>query len=352
MPDFPYINARVRAMRARLLDSGRLEELLAAPTFDAFLQLLATTPYGADLQEALTRHRGLAAVDEALARHFHATTQRILGFADGRPRTLIEAFLRRWDLANVRALLRGKHTGRSPEEIAASLWPAGTLGEVALRELARQPDIPAVVGSLEALGHPFAIPLAEGLAAYAETRDLLVLELRLDRFYAWHVLQVARGGGHNETVLRELVQAEIDAINVKTALKLARLAPDAPAEPRAPGREGERLRFFIPGGALTTEELFLLLSHPATLEQGWRALRVRGFPVARPPEDLTAFEKTLDQLLARGAARLYLGDPLGLDVVVGYLALKYNEVVNLRLIARSKALGLPRDLVRREMVLV
>jgi len=32
--------------------------------------------------------------------------------------------------------------------------------------------------------------------------------------------------------------------------------------------------------------------------------------------------------------------------------MKYNEVVNLRLIARSKALGIPRDRVRKEMAVV
>ena len=37
MPDFPYINARVRAMRSRLLDPGRIEELLALPSIDALL---------------------------------------------------------------------------------------------------------------------------------------------------------------------------------------------------------------------------------------------------------------------------------------------------------------------------
>jgi V/A-type H+-transporting ATPase subunit C len=49
---------------------------------------------------------------------------------------------------------------------------------------------------------------------------------------------------------------------------------------------------------------------------------------------------------------LYLGDPLTIDIVIAYLAMKYNEVKNLRLIARSKQLGIPRDRVRREMVVV
>ncbi|MGQ0572495.1 MAG: V-type ATPase subunit, partial [Armatimonadota bacterium] len=107
MPDFPYINARVRAMRSRLLSAAQLEDLLATPTLAAFLQALASTPYGGDLQEALVRYEGLRAVDEALTRNFQHATQKILKFADGRPRELIEVVLLRWDLENLRAIVRG-----------------------------------------------------------------------------------------------------------------------------------------------------------------------------------------------------------------------------------------------------
>ncbi len=344
MPDFPYINARVRAMRSRLLDTARIDELLAAPSFDGFVHALSSTPYSRDLQEALTRYRGLEAVDEALARNFLASTNKILSFADGKPRGLIAAILLRWDLANVRAILRGKHTGRAAEEVMASVLPAGTLGEVALRDLVRQPDVGAVAGALEAMAHPLGPAVAAALAGYQTDHDLLHLELSLDRVYADYVLGAARGRGHNEEVLRRTVQGEIDALNVKAAVKLARLEEGLDA--------AARRRFFIPGGAVVDEKLFLGLSSRETLESAWQVLRIRGFAAGGVPEDLTEFERGLDLLLTREAAHRYLDDPLGLDVVVGYLALKYNEVVNLRLIARSKVFGIPRDVVRKEMALV
>lgn len=343
MPDFPYINARVRAMRSRLLEAGQMEEMLGAPTFDAFLQRLSTTPYGPDLQEALTRYRGIEAVDAALARNFAATTQKVRSFADGKASALIAALLLRWDLGNVRAVLRGKHTGRSEEEIMQSVLPAGLLGEVALRELARQPDVSMVAGALEALDHPFGQAVAQGLGEYLESRDLLVLELSLDRFYAAYVLGAARGGGHDGAVLLELTSAEIDVINVKTAVKLSRLE-SLDAE--------RRRRFFLPGGGIVREDMFVALSQRETAAEGWRAVKAHGFPLETIPDSLTEFEKALDLMLLRAEARLYLGDPLGIDIVVGYLTLKYNEVVNLRLIARSKTLGIPRDLVRKEMISV
>ena len=341
MPDFPYINARVRAMHSRLLDSSRLEELLATPTLDGFLTALAQTPYGAQLQEALTRYSGLRAVDEALARNFHQATTRILSFADGRARELIEVALMRWDVANLRAVLRGKHAGRPADDIQGALMPAGALSEVALRELVQAPDVAGVVGALTAQEHPLAPALAEGLGEYRERGDLLALELRLDRLYAAYGLRRAAGRGHSASVLRRLLQAEIDATNVKTALKLQQVPSLAPAD---------RLRFYIPGGRLVDARVFESLADPATAEQGLSALRLQGFPIRAPVGDLAAFERDLDRALVRAAAALYRGDPLEIDIVVGYLAQKYNEVVNLRLIARGKVLGIPRERIRQEMV--
>lgn len=341
MPDFPYINARVRAMKSRLLDPGRIEELLALPSLDALLQALANSPYGREMQEALTRFSGLRAVDAALAQNFYRTTTKILGFADGNARVLIELVLMRWDLANVRVLLRGKQFGLPDAQIEENLMPAGGLSETALKELITAKDVAEVVGGLAAQDHPFAPPLAEALKAYQESKDLFHLELALDRFYGIYGLTLTAGRGHDEQVVRALLETDIDATNVKTALKLQQ------AETLS---HKEKLRHFVPGGRLVTEEYFLALADPGSMERGVRALGAAGFPVKAVGAPLVEFERQLDVTMNRAHIALYLNDPLGIDIVIAYVAMKYNEVVNLRLVARSKALGIPRDRVRKEMV--
>lgn len=328
-------------MRSRLLDPGRMEELLALPSLDAFIQSLANSPYSREMQEALTRYTGLRAVDAALGQNFYRTTTKILGFADGKPKTLIGLVLMRWDLANVRVLLRGKHFGHPDDQILENLMPAGSLSEAALKELAAAKDVTGVVGGLAGQDHPFAPALAEALKAYQESKDPFHLELALDRFYGTDGLKRAPGRGHNEQVVRELLQTEIDATNVKTALKLQQAG--------ALGTE-DKLRFFVPGGRVVTADHFLALSDAASAERGIKAVRVAGFPIKTLHENPIVFERELDATMNAAQTALYLGDPLGIDIVIAYLAMKYNEVVNLRLIARSKALGIPRDRVRKEMV--
>lgn len=343
MPDFPYVNARVRAMRSRLLTPAQIEDLVALPSMAAFIQALGSTPYSGSLQEALVRYEGVRAVDDALARNFQRTTRSILEFADGPARKLISIFLLRWDLANLRAIIRGKHAGRPAEEILEAIMPAGTLSEVALKEMAGHPNVAALAGTLDVIGHPFAVPLAEGIAGYAKTNDLLALELQLERAYVAHVLRKTAGRG-DARVLREILRAEIDAANIKTALRLA----------SAGGlTEEQRRRFFISGGGLVTEKIFLDLSVDRTQAQAWTHLRVQGFPLKEPPRDLISLERALDLRLGQTLAARYIGgDPLGLDIVVGYLTMKSAEVANLRLIARGKFLGLAREAMRRELVVV
>lgn len=327
-------------MRSRLLTPAQVNDLIALPTLAAFYQALAATPYAGDLQEALVRYDGVRAVDDALARNLQRTTRSILAFADGPPRKLIALLLLRWDLANLRAIVRGKHLGWSGETIMEAVVPAGTLSEVALKEMAGSGEMTALAGALEVMDHPFAAALGLGAAEYAKTKDPLSIELGLDRAHAVYALRQSRGRG-DARALREILTDEIDAANVRTALKLS--SSDLP--------KSQRLRFFIPGGRLTTGKLFLALSSGRTQARAWEHLRAQGFPVKTLPRDLIAFEQELDRRMTNAlAARYVSGDPLGLDVIIGYLAMKSAEVANLRLIARGKFLGLAAEAVRRELV--
>jgi len=342
MGDFPYINARVKVMKSQLLPPSRLEELLHAGDLDAFIQALGETPYNVELQEALSRFTGLRAVDEALSQNFYHTTRRILSFADGDPRRLIEVVLLRYDLQNIRAIVRGRHTGKTEEEILATLYPGGLLSEAKLRELLQQPDLRAVADTLVTWMHPLGLALRQGVDAAQRSGSLLDIEVALDRAYVRYGLEVADGDGHSEVTLRRFLQNEVTATNVKTALKLRRV--------RELSRE-ERERFFIPGGYILPRDRFLALADPQSSAADIAALRLWGAELGGQ-EGLLETERAIDRALQKTAAQMYFGDPLALDVVIGYLTRKAAEVSNLRVIAHAKQLGLAGDVARQEIVLV
>jgi len=339
MGDFSYINARVKVMKGRLLAQSRVEEFLQAADLDALIQALTDTPYNVELQEALSRFSGARAVDEALSQNFYHITQRILSFADGPERRQIEVVLLRYDLQNIRAIVRGRHTGKTEDEILATVYPGGVLSEAKLRELLQQPDLRAIADTLVTWMHPLGRALREGVDAAQRSGSLLDIELALDRAYARYGLRVSDGEGDGDATFRRFLSSEITATNVKTALKLRRV--------KELSRE-ERQRFFIPGGAISLER-FLTLADPQSSLAEAGALHLYGADL-KGTEQLVEMERAIDRAALRWSAQLYLGDPLALDVVIGYLTRKAAEVSNLRVIAHAKLLGLSADLARQELV--
>jgi len=337
MGDFAYINARVKVMNSRLLPAARLDELFRASDLDAVLQGLADTPYNVELAEALSRFTGVRAVDEGLSQNFSHTTQRILSFADGEARDLIEVVLLRYDLQSLRAIIRGKLTGRSQDEIVGTLFPGGLLSEVKLRELLQQPDVRAIADTLTTWMHPLAGAVREGADALQRGGSLLDVESALDRAYVRYGRRIADTEGDGD--LRRYLQAEVTMTNAMTALKLRRIK-ELPRE--------ERERFFVPGGTLPLDR-FLTLADPQSSLSEIASMRLFGAELAGT-ETLSEIERAIEQAFQRMAARMYMADPLGVGVVIGYLARKAAEISNLRVIAHARQLGIPEDVARREIV--
>ncbi len=301
------------------------------------IQALADTPYNVELAEALSRFTGVRAVDEGLSQNFSHTTQRILSFADGEARDLIEVVLLRYDLQSLRAIVRGKLTGRSQDEILGTVFPGGLLTEVKLRELVQLPDVRAIADTLTTWMHPLARAMREGADALQRGGSLIDVESALDRAYVRYGRRIADTEGDGD--LRRYLQAEVTMTNAMTALKLRRIK-DLPRE--------ERERFFVPGGTLPLER-FLALADPQSSLSEIASMRLFGAELSGT-ESLSDIERAIEQAFQRMAARMYMSDPLGVGVVIGYLARKAAEVSNLRVIAHARQLGIPEDVARREIV--
>ncbi|MCU0605836.1 MAG: V-type ATPase subunit [Candidatus Edwardsbacteria bacterium] len=340
--DYGYINARVKGWHGRLLPAGAFAELADLPDLPAFLKWMEGGPYAADWQLARARSDGLDAVELALESNFGAMTARLLAIAEGRPRRLIAVLLRRWDLANLKTVVRGIARDWSGPEILANVWPAGTFDRVRLKELAEQRSLRGVADVLATWRDPFAAPLSDCLPAFERDRDVVPVDLALDRCHYAAALRELSGSGANKGLLREMVRREIDAANAKAVKRLSG------GDGAAPGDIG---RYLIDGGGTITAAVAAALMDPRRRGPQLRALRGTVYHAYLTGGDPLSDEDELDRSLWSAWARLYRARPLAIDVVVGFLWQKYYELVNLRLLARAKNLGLPPARIREQLFL-
>ena len=330
--DFGYVNARVRGLRSRLLPEGFFGEQVDVEGFAALSTALAQSPYARDLEEARGEHGPLAAVDAALARNFVRVTRLLLDASKGAAHELIALLLRRYDLANLKAVVRGLHAGRAADETMVAVLPAGSLNASVLRAMAGAEDVAAAGQVLALARHPLAEAYRKAAAAYRGDGDLLRFEVALDRaFYASWIADAERLPA--PAGFRRWARAEIDATNLRTALKLRGRAVDADD-------------YFLAGGRDLTPAVYARL---AALPRGEPLPQLTGVlaPVSGAADAAEA-DARISRVLDLALRRLSL-DPLDVGLVADYLRRKERETAQLRLLARGKYYGVPRSALAKEL---
>jgi V/A-type H+-transporting ATPase subunit C len=348
--DYGYGNARIRGMRARLLDAQFYERLIDTGDLARMIAQLEETEYAHDLEEQLLHGRTAAQVDEALKENMIRTFRKVLNFLEGEGAFLMLTLLGRWDLFSVKTIIRGKHLGMTADEIITNLVPAGQLSQAELAALAKCADVRTVVDTMATWGLEYAVPLREAVGEYTREGDISVLELALDRYYAQWAAMRLRKRNQNFQLAAWVMAIQIDITNLMTVMRLQ----------KADVEDLDVTRFFLPGGLNIDLNMFIEMAGFSDIDE--LLDRLKGTPYGKALDEVSmqyievgsiaVFERALEDYLMRKALASGTGDPLGVGVIVNYLWAKHNEVTNLRIIVKGISVGMPEDRVRKELILV
>jgi V/A-type H+-transporting ATPase subunit C len=347
--DYEYANARIRGMKSRLIPASTLETLINRPDLTSLIIELEKTAYRGELEKAGLLHKGITQVEVALRNDLAGRFRQIQKLFHSEENGVhLNLILHRWDVQNIKTIIRGKHTHALPDEILSCLIPAGELDEAALIELSRQPDVKAVIDLLATWRVEYYIPLIRHFKDFTEKRDMAVLEYALDRFYYEHALAVVKKGeSDDDRIIREFLITEVDVTNLKTTLKVIwdKMEP------------GEAEQFLIKGSIRFDKEKLISMMRTGTIEGAIRQLKDTSYEfLSKVPEKfvsagkISEFEKELDQYLIKRGVRHFLGDPLSIALGLGYIWAKVNEVTNIRIIARGKAGEVSEKEIREALI--
>jgi vacuolar-type H+-ATPase subunit C/Vma6 len=263
---------------------------------------------------------------ETCRMHLANTYRRIRSFFAEDGARLIAILLARWDLFNVKAIVRGQVARARPQEILDALVPAGTLDEGALRTLARQADPLATLDLLRMWNLNYGQAARAALGRFEATRDWSAVEAAFDAAFYARLLAALKGGARNDELVRDLLAREIDVANLLTAL-----------------------RRDLPVSWLTS------LVSAARDDDVFMALRRSKFGAALAGADtldVGALQDILDRDLARSGVGFFARDPLTIATAIGFISAKRVEVSNVRLIAQGVALGMEQAEIEKALIVV
>lgn len=342
MDDYGYINARIRAMKAQLLKEEAYDDLLNLSSLDEIAVTLRKTPYAEDIQKAEGREkRVLDLLITGYRLNLERSLHKLTRITSGEPSILFHTILAKYDVYNVKTILRGKLREVTTPEIKASLLPAGVLDEARLNQLVEQPDAPAVVDLLATWGLVFPFVIGREFVRMTRTGNLQKIEFYLDDCYFSWAFGMLRGKEDNKAATREVLEGLVDTRNIMSCLLLLK-------EGIKPlGRIS-----FLPGGTLSRSALNKLESSE-TLEMGLEAVKETryGKPLAqRKIKDLPALERMLEKTILEHALSMKYRDPLGIGLGISYIWAKEFEVVNLRTITFGITFGLDKPRIREQLI--
>lgn len=347
--DYGYANARIRAMKSRLLDESFYNQILHTNSLQEVTSALAQTPYARDLDEAMIKAGGLKGFDEALRRNIMKTFRQVVKVLGPENQNLVNVLLGRWDVLNIKTIIRGKNIGASSDIILESLIPAGELDEATLLEMVRSRDVRDCIDVMATLHVSYATPLTGAFPQYAYKRNLAVLELALDKaFYEMSFARLRRRDINTKLVL-EMMRREIDMINIMTLLRVVKEEIE----------QSESAILFIPGGKEISVEKLKEICDFHAVEDGVKALAGSSYfslleskmPAYFGTNSLAGLERGMEEEMVRRRVALFRADPLTIASTIAFIWAKYSEIVNLRIIARGKVVGMPEAKIREAIII-
>lgn len=354
MADYDYGNARLHVMKSRLLSRRDLEILADAGTLQGLIAALTKTVYQKSVEAALTRAAGMQCIDEALRNDLVNTVGKIRGFYMESAGKMVLIVLRTYDIHNLKAVLRGLSKNVPAGDILTVLLPIGELSMSTLRELAQLNNPREAIDRLASLGLSFAWPFLN-VRAEIPGADTFQMELALDKWYYEEARQTLRSETGMVDPLSHALALEADLSNVMTVLRFAQSPRERDLLRDRVGTDEVGVLFIGPGQI--SYELLLNACRqdavPAAVESlsgtfFEPALRT-GLETYQRSNRLSDIERQLRRYRLVWMAEQISKDPLGIGVVLGYVALKINEVSNIRWIAQGTNLGLKPDAIRAEL---
>ncbi|WP_006786100.1 V0D/AC39 family V-type ATPase subunit [Thiorhodospira sibirica] len=211
---YAFLDTRISILSERLIQPAMFTAFLHTPESEQRAWLGAI---GVDYQPGtpFDPQRLERAMNAALLRD----VDQIIRPLDGEAREFFKHWAHRFELSNLKFIIRGRLHGQTPQSIKQELVTLGQHERLPIDQLLAAEDIQELLRLLEQQSH-YAEIARQARRALEEHHDAFILEATIDRHFFAGLSKLAqhyKGAGH--ALLRELVGDLIDRVNLMWLLR-------------------------------------------------------------------------------------------------------------------------------------
>lgn len=328
---YGYANARVRAMRSKLLGKKSMLQLSDSPDAKSMIGALIQTDY----RDYLDQFGGVKAdermVDFALNRSFELNVNRLIGISPSHVRASMAAIVSGGDFESIKLLLHAKHKGLSFDSISNYLIGSRRLSLQRMRSAMSEGTLEEAAKALGD-GTPYAMAISTAMDAYRKTGTLADADMSLDMHYYLSLGSVINRLMVESPESARLVRMEIESRNLLTAMRMKRI--NMPPE--------QFKRALIPNGMTPAKEMldaYASSSHTDIVGIS-KAFRLE------QSASMLDYEIQMRSQLLRKAIAVLGSSVLSFGAIVAYYYMKRAEIATVRAILNGSAYGVKKEEVK------
>lgn len=331
-----YVNAKVMAKEGKFLSSHKLDDLWGCASPGEIVSLLEGTDYFPYLSEGSLNDA--IELEKAVLEEYADSGKEITNIIPKGANQVKDFILRKWDVINLRSIMRGIQGGFGKDRIMNSLIEGGQIGSDLLSSLADAEGIEDFVALLERT--PYGA-LGDAMPKYNETKNLYYLESTIDRIYWSHIWFTTLKDSHIKE-FKDYVERCVEVQNLKIILRA-----------KSNNMSLEEIQaFLIPECPLLNEILPVFDEENISGIIGLLEGTVYFDPLTSAQQEyentgsVLFFEDALDKLATKKADETRKKKPFGPGPLIGFLISKDVEVHKLLAIIRATGIDLDRESIR------
>jgi V/A-type H+-transporting ATPase subunit C len=327
--NYGFVNARVGAMKSYLLDEVEMKSLMDSRNFEDALALLKNTGYGKELSKLSSP--SLAEIENVFSQSLRDDFRKLAGSVTGISKAFLTHYARRFEIEALKLLLIMKSKG---EDIKKYPWIMQRITAVPMAEKLVDVETPGEI--VEMLRNTKYYPaLQKAVSEYNEQGTAYPFIAALDTYlYAGLNNLIRKMGGKDRKIAERLVGIEVDAKNLLMALRMRGTEAEDISRWMIPSRyrlpDSELMAAYNAKKITEIQQVFKHYSH--IISSGIKEYEATG--------SLFGFENEFRKHLIKESYRIFGGDRFHIGIVLAYLNMKENEVINLTSILHGKEEGL------------
>lgn len=331
-----YLVTRTHGLRTHLITPRDMQILAKAKTLRDVSDNLLKTDYGVEIGQLPTQEQDATTLEDIILKKLVERFFFVRRSAQGKMQDLLTRYSARFEVENIKRIIRAKHGGENAEELnLIPLQREYTL--VNFPALLKAKDVDEVASLLRDTQYR---PILEKLQAYEESGATMILEAALDKIYFRRVWELA---GKMQGA-RNLIGEEIDLRNLLTlfSLKTRDVSAKLIEESTIP------VSYALPKTTLRALLQSQLQEAPNLLSTGYSKLASEAANLLKKGSSLL-LERVFFKRLYGDALAVLTTHPLQVGYIIAYLLLCECEAKNLISIVTGRQLNLGEEVISKDL---